>query len=282
MQNTAVDVIAITGGKGGVGKTQAAMNLSIALSRLNQKVLLLDADFGLCNIDVLWGIKAVNNLSHVVSGQKHLRDIIIPGPENIQFVPSASGVLPLANMSEILQHSVMQQFSELDNGFDTLVIDTAAGISHDVLNFVQASNVAVVVLTDEPSSMTDAYALIKVLKEYHGVHEFHILCNQVDHYQHGSDLFERFSSVCDRFCPVNIKLLGIIPTDTYVKKAVKMRTTCLQLYPSSRASRAYMQSAKTLIEMRSEPDSFSSSGNLSFFPVSAPTITQPNSMGLCV
>ena len=265
MKNLAVDVIAITGGKGGVGKTQAAMNLSIALSRLKQRVLLFDADFGLCNIDVLWGLKAANNLSHVVSGQKHLRDIIIQGPENIQFIPSASGVLPLANMSELLQHGVMQQFSELEDSFDTLIIDTAAGISHDVLNFVQAANVALIVLTDEPTSMTDAYALIKVLKEHHGMNEFHILCNQVDHYKHGHDLFTRFASVCDRFCPVDIKLLGVIPTDSYVKKAVQMRTTCLQLYPSSRASKAYMQSAKKLLEHKEKAGRLPSHGNLSFF-----------------
>lgn len=265
MKNLAVDVIAITGGKGGVGKTQAAMNLSVALSRLKQRVLLLDADFGLCNIDVLWGLKAVNNLSHVVSGQKHLRDIILPGPENIQFIPSASGILPLANMSEMLQHSVMQQFSELEDDFDTLIIDTAAGIGTEVLNFVQAADVALIVLTDEPTSMTDAYALIKVLKEHHGVKKFHILCNQVDHYKHGHDLFERFASVCDRFCPVDIKLLGVIPTDSYVKKAVQMRTTCLQLYPSSRASKAYMQSAKKLLQHKEQSKSDLNTGNLSFF-----------------
>jgi len=271
-------VVAVTGGKGGVGKTQCAMNLALALSRKQEKVLLLDADFGLCNIDVLWGLKSVNNLSHVIAGQKSLQDVLMAAPENIDFIPSASGCLPLAHMSAFSQYALMQQFNQLDTCYDTLIVDTAAGIGVDVLQIMQAADIALVVITDEPTSLTDAYATIKVLKEQHAVKQFDVVCNRMSHWTHGQQVFARLAQVCDQFCPVTLNLAAVIPEDTYVKKAMSQRKTCLEAYPSGKAARAYRQLAEHIVKQAQQLDYVApnlTQGNIRFF---YPSELKPSSL----
>ena len=175
-----VQVIAVTSGKGGVGKSNTSINLSIALARKGKKVLLLDADLGLANINVMLGLRPEFNLSHVLNGEKSLSEILLPGPENIKIIPSSSGIQYMSELNERDIGLLIQVFSELEEDYDYLVIDTAAGISGSVLYFLKAAHQVVIIATDEPSSITDAYALIKVLKKEHGISNLFFIAIMVD------------------------------------------------------------------------------------------------------
>ncbi|MEQ8207985.1 MAG: P-loop NTPase, partial [Woeseia sp.] len=162
-----VKVVAITSGKGGVGKTNVATNLAVALSNRRRKVMLLDADLGLANIDVLLGLQPRFNLSHVISGEADLASTIINGPAGVQIVPAASGNFLMTDVPAVSQAAIVQAFSDLTEQPDVLIVDTAAGISESVARFVQAAQQAIIVVCDEPSSITDAYALIKVFSRHY-------------------------------------------------------------------------------------------------------------------
>jgi len=161
--NRPVKVIAVTGGKGGVGKTNLSINLSIALAELRRRVVLLDADLGLANVDVLLGLKAQYNLADVLDGSKRLQDVMLNGPAGIKVVPASSGVQQMTSLSPQEHAALIYAFNELADQLDVLMIDTAAGISDTVLSFVQAAQEVIIVVCDEPSSITDAYALMKLL-----------------------------------------------------------------------------------------------------------------------
>ena len=158
-----VKVIAVTGGKGGVGKTNVAANLGLCLATQGREVMLLDADFGLANVDVLLGLHPRFNLSHVLRGECNLEDVIVTGPRGLQVVPAASGVRQMAELSVGEHAGLIRAFSDLYHNLDVLIIDTAAGISDSVMTFSHAAHHVLVVVCDEPASITDAYALIKVL-----------------------------------------------------------------------------------------------------------------------
>jgi flagellar biosynthesis protein FlhG len=243
-----VQVIAVTGGKGGIGKTSTSVNLAISLARKGRRVLLLDADLGLANIDIMLGIKAKRNISDVLNGQCDLRDILVDGPAGIKIIPASSGVKEMAMLGARQHGGLINAFSQFSDQIDVLVIDTAAGISDTVISFVQAAQEVLVVVCDEPASITDAYALIKLLASDYGVHRYHILANQVKTAVEGKQLFLKLDAVTDRFLDVTLNYLGSIPYDEHVKKAVKRQKAVSDAYPRSLASVAYKQLADKVDE----------------------------------
>jgi len=257
-----VRVIAITSGKGGVGKTNVSVNLSVALSDTGKRVMLLDADLGLANVDVLLGLRPESNLSHVIDGKRTLEEVIVKGPSGIMVVPAASGVKRLAELSSIENAGLIRAFSELNHDIDTLIIDTAAGINESVTSFSRAAQEVVVVVCDEPASITDAYALIKVLSMDFGLHRFRVLANQVQSAQEGRDLFSKISRVTDRYLDVTLEFMGVVPHDDYLRKAVRKQRPVVQAYPRSRSSLAFKNLA---LKTDRWPVPGAAGGHLEFF-----------------
>jgi flagellar biosynthesis protein FlhG len=245
-----VRTLAVCSGKGGVGKTSVSINLSAALARAHKQVMLLDADLAMANADVLLGVKPQGNLSHVLSGEKSLREIICDAPAGIKLVPASSGVTRLANLTPAENAGLIHAFSELDDPLDLLIIDVAAGIADSVVMFTRAAQEVLVVVCDEPASLTDAYALIKVLSQEQRVTRFNVLCNQVPNSRRGEGLFKKLQGVCDRFLDVHLTHLGNVPADDYLRRAVQMQRPVVEAFPSSRSARAFREIASRLLKQR--------------------------------
>jgi len=260
--NRPVKVISVVSGKGGVGKTNVSVNLAIAMANLNKHVMLLDADLGLANIDVLLGLSPQNNLSHVIAGECALEDVIVPGPGGVEIIPASSGLQHMVKLGEAQHVGLIRAFSALTNRVDTLVIDNAAGISESVGWFCKAANEVVVVVCDEPTSITDAYATIKVLNRDHGIQRFQILTNMTQTAQNGRDLYEKLYRVCDRFLDVTIGLLGVIPYDESLKKAVQRQKPVVDAFPRSRVALAFKNLAQ---KADNWPVPANAAGHLVFF-----------------
>jgi len=257
-----VQVIAVTGGKGGVGKTNVAVNLAAALAAQGKRVVLLDGDLGLANADVFLGLSPRYTLQHVLNGERTLDEIIVTAPQGFQVVPAASGAAEMANLSAAEHLGLVQAFSALATRVDTLIVDTAAGIAHGVLQFAQACQQVLVVLCDEPASITDAYALVKVLSRNHGVRRFRVLANITRTPGAGASLFERFERVTEKFLDVVLEFAGEIPEDEYVRRAIREQRPVFDAYPSSPAARAFKKLAR---EADKWPVPTGPRGNLEFF-----------------
>jgi len=244
--NQAPRVIAVTSGKGGVGKTNVAGNLGIALAALGNRVLIFDADLGLANIDILLGLHPKLNISHVLSGEHDLADIIVDAPGGIKIIPAASGISDMAGLSDAQNAGIINAFGELTNDLDILIIDTAAGIDNSVLSFCRASQEVIVVVCDEPSSITDAYALIKVLNKEQGINRFRILPNMAQDQKEGRQLFSKILKVTDKFLDVSLDFLGAVPFDTYLRKSVKKQKAVSQAFPRSPSAQAFKMMAQKI------------------------------------
>ena len=257
-----VQVIAVSGGKGGVGKSNIAVNLSIALAELRRRVVLLDADLGLANVDVLLGIKATHTLADVLAGTHSLRDVLVTGPGGLRIVPASSGVQRMAELSSSEHAGLINAFNELSDQVDVLVIDTAAGISDTVVSFVRAANEVIVVVCDEPSSITDAYALIKLLNTEYGMQRFRVVANMTRTPQEGLSMFNKLNGVCERFLDVTLQFVGQVPFDETVRKAVQKQKAILEFAPNSKAAQAIRQIAQQVDQW---PLPSSPTGRLEFF-----------------
>lgn len=257
-----IQVIAVTGGKGGVGKSNVSVNLSLALAQMQRRVMLLDADLGLANIDVLLGIRATQTIADVLSGECDLRDILVTGPGGIRIVPAASGVQQMAALTPQQHGALIQAFSTLDDQIDVLMIDTAAGISDTVVSFVSAAQEIIVVVCDEPSSITDAYALIKLLNKEHNIQRVRVIANMVNSIKEGQLLFSKLSHVCERFLDISMQYVGAIPADENVRKAVQKQKPVIEYAPRSKAAQAFKQIANKVYEW---PVNSSPRGHLEFF-----------------
>ncbi len=238
-----VQVIAVTGGKGGVGKTNVSVNLSIALARRGHRVALFDADLGLANVDVMLGLAPARNLEDVLRGDCALEDAMVSGPENVQIFPAASGTRHMVNLGVAEHNGLVHAFSALDDDFDYLIVDTAAGLADGVVTFVRAAQEVLIVVCDEPTSITDAYGLIKLLNRDHGLTRFRVLANMVKSPQEADQVFRKINQVTDRFLDVALQPAGMIPADECVRKAVKRQRALIDLYPGSPAGRAFDQLA---------------------------------------
>ena len=256
-------VISVTSGKGGVGKTNIVGNLAVALARLGKRVLVLDADLGLANIDILFGIHPVCNIGHVISGEKTLSEIMIDGPEGIRIIPAGSGFMNLTHLTEGQKLSLLSEFEALDDLLDILLIDTSAGISQNVIYFNIAADDCVIVATSEPTSITDAYAMMKVMALQHGTKYFKLLVNMVQDSQEAKSVYLNLCQATDRFLKgVAIEYVGYIPGDESVKKAVKHRKTVLELYPGAASSKKIESIAASILDW---PRQHESDGNIKFF-----------------
>lgn len=260
--NNGVKVIAVTGGKGGVGKTNVSLNTAIALGQQGKRVLVLDADLGLANCDVMLGLRVERNLSHVLSGECELDEILVEGPAGIKIVPATSGSQNMVELSPSEHAGLIRAFSELNTEFDILIVDTAAGISDMVLSFSRAAQDVMVVVCDEPTSITDAYALIKVLSREHGVYKFKIVANMVRSLREGQELFAKLSKVTDRFLDISMELAATIPYDENMRKATRRQKVIVELFPSSPASVAFRALATKAVKW---PIPNQPSGHLEFF-----------------
>lgn len=263
MRNTKpVKVISVTGGKGGVGKTNISANLAVAMSMLGRRVMLLDADLGLANIDVLLGLQPSHSLADVVSGARSLQEVIVVGPAGIRVIPGASGLSNMANLTPAQHAGIVHAFSELTEDLDVLIVDTAAGLSESVLRFCEAGNEVLVVVCDEPTSITDAYALIKVLSMERGVSRFRIITNMTHQGGDGRHLFEKLLRVTERFLQVTLDHAGSIPYDDRVWRAVQLQTPFVTSFPTSLAASALK---KLALRADSWEEPRAARGNIEFF-----------------
>lgn len=239
-----VRVIAVTGGKGGVGKTTVAVNLSLALANIGRRVVLLDADLGLANIGVMLGLAPERTLADVVEGRCELRDVMLRGPGGVRIVPAASGTQSMVHLSTAQHAGLIQAFSDIADELDVLVIDTAAGIGDSVVSFVRAAQEVLLVVCNEPASITDAYALIKLLNRDYGMQRFQVLVNLEQGVQEGRNLFAKLTKITDRFLDVTLQYVGAIPYDECVRKAVQKQRAAYEAFPRSKYTQAFQNVAR--------------------------------------
>jgi flagellar biosynthesis protein FlhG len=257
-----VQVIAVTSGKGGVGKTNVSINLATALSKRGRSVMLLDADLGLANVDVVLGLKARRTLADVLDGECDIDDVIIEAPGDLRVVPASSGVQRMSRLGTQETAGIINAFSSISRPPDTLIVDTAAGINESVASFVRAASDVLVVVCDEPASITDAYALIKTLSRHDGVGEFRILSNSVRSAAQGRDVFDKLSRVVHRFLDVSLLYEGFVPDDDFLRRAVQKQKAVVQAFPRCRASLAFRRLA---LRTSDWPVPESAGGHVTFF-----------------
>ncbi|NQY86566.1 MAG: MinD/ParA family protein [Colwellia sp.] len=257
-----VKVIAVSGGKGGVGKTNVSLNTAIALGQQGKRVLVLDADLGLANVDVMLGLRVKRNLSHVLSGECGLDDIIITGPSNIKIIPATSGSQSMVDLTPTEHAGLIRAFSEMKTQFDVLIVDTAAGISDMVLSFTRAAQDVMLVVCDEPTSITDCYALMKLLNRDHGVFKFKVVANMVRSPKEGQQLFTKLTKVTDRFLDVALELVAVVPFDENIRRSVRKQQAIVEAFPESPAAKAFKGLASKIITW---PIPQQASGHLEFF-----------------
>ena len=256
-------VIAVTSGKGGVGKTSVAVNLSMALAMAGRDVVLLDADLGLANVDVQLGLTPSRTLAHLLDGQCTLDELLLAAPHGLKVAPATSGTRRMAQLGSHEHAALINAFSGYRAPLDALVIDTAAGIAESVTLFSRAAHEVVVVVCDEPASITDAYALIKVLSREYGVGRFRVLANMVSGERQGRELYQKILRVTDRFLDVVLDYFGAVPQDEDLRRAVRRQAAVVDAFPGSRAAQAFQRIARIADQWAVEP---AFAGHLAFMP----------------
>jgi flagellar biosynthesis protein FlhG len=234
-----IQVLAVTSGKGGVGKTTISINLAIAMAKLGRRVMLLDADLGLANVDVMLGLRPAVNLSHVIDGVCDIDEIVLTGPAGIKIIPASSGIRRMADLTVAQHAGLVYAFSSLAGLCDILLIDTSAGISESVIRFCIAAQDVIIVVCNEPASVTDAYAMIKVLHQDYGLVRFRVLVNQTESAEEGRVLFENLVNVTQRFLNVSLDHMGTVPYDPNFRKCVQRQRALLEMAPRCPAAQAF-------------------------------------------
>ena len=248
-------VITIASGKGGVGKTNFTINLAICLSRMKHRVVIIDADFGLSNIEIILGVIPRYSFADVVNGQMNILDALTDCETGIKFISGGSGFKDLAYVTEEQMANVIRNFTVLDAISDVILIDTGAGISNSVMNFITASDEAIIVTTPEPTAITDAYALIKTAKETvkkqnKTMPNFKLIINKVDYEDEGFEVFQKLNRVTERFLDIKLKYAGAIPYDNNLVKAVKKQQPVTTLFPGTIFSKAIGKISGQLVDDR--------------------------------
>ena len=238
-------VITVTSGKGGVGKSNVAINLAIQLKKMGQRVIILDADFGLANIEIMFGTVPKHNLCDLIYQGKNIKDIITWGPMEVGFISGGSGISDMYNLSKDYLLSIILNLAELDAMADTIIVDTSAGISSAVLEFLVASSEVILVTTPEPTSITDSYSLLKALVQHprFSLEETSIkgLSNRVQSVTEGQQLFNKVNAVVQRYLKIPMDYLGAIPFDTQLQLSVMQQMPVSILYPNAKSVRAFEQ-----------------------------------------
>jgi flagellar biosynthesis protein FlhG len=256
-------VISVSSGKGGVGKTNIVTNLAYCLAKMGKKTLILDADLNLANVDVILGITPKYNLHHVFLGEKSLSDIVVKGPGGMMILPASSGVMELGDLSEEQKLYFLSEITELGNSIDILLIDTAAGLNNNVIYFTLAAQERIIVLTPEPTSLTDAYAMIKVLSSRHNVKKFRILVNSAQSAKEARSVYRQITLVADRFLDtLSLDYLGFIPHDPKLPKAVRAQRLVAELSPNAAISNQFLHLADQISKEEVTPQI---DGNIQFF-----------------
>jgi flagellar biosynthesis protein FlhG len=231
-----IRTITVTSGKGGVGKSNVVASLAVSFARSGRKVMILDADLGLSNIDIIFDIAPKYTIQHILSGEKRLADVLADGPYGIKILPASSGIQELTELDEFQRLRLMEEFEAYEDDIDILLIDTGAGISENVAFFCVASQETIVVSTPEPTAMTDAYALIKVLFTQYQEKDFKILVNSAKNSEDAFEVFRRLSLASEKFLNISLDYLGFLPVDDSIPKAVRQQKTFIDAYPDSMAA----------------------------------------------
>lgn len=251
-KTTPTRVIAITSGKGGVGKTSVSVNLAIKLQKEGKKVVILDADFGLANVEVMLGIRPNNNLSDLIYNDKTVEELITDGPEGIGFISGGSGVQDLVNLDKENIKVLISKLATLDKLYDVVIIDTGAGIADSVIEFVLSSPEVIVVVTPEPTSITDAYSLLKAVNRKKSFNnkekQIRIISNRVESKEEGEEIFEKLSLVVSKFLNISMSYAGYIMQDKTVSKAVIEQNPIIIGYPNSSSAKCISEIGDGLLD----------------------------------
>ncbi len=258
----ATTVYSITSGKGGVGKTAVCANLAFILASMDKRVLILDADLGLANIDVVFGLSPSYNLNHFFSGDYQLQDILVDGPHGIKILPAGSGIQNFTRLDSSQKMRLLDGLDSMHNHFDYVLIDTEAGISENVTYFNTAAQEILVVTTPEPTAITDAYALMKLLSTHYHEKKFNLVVNQIRTEDDALDVYRKLTMVANRYLDISIDYLGSIPEDRQMIEAIRKQKVISELIPGSKVTAAFHQLAGRIC---SEPSQTSPKGNLQFF-----------------
>ena len=246
-------IVAVTSGKGGVGKSNVAVNLAVRLSQMGRRVVLFDADLGTANADVLCNITPSGTIAHVVAGRTTLQNAMIEAPGGFQLIPGASGLAAMASLSEFERERLIQQIQELQNEADVIIVDTGAGVGPNVLSFAVAADEVLVITTPEPTAVTDAYAVIKTLIRQKRDIDLRLVVNMVRDASEGKAVFDRIDAVCRRFLSTSPRFAGHILHDPRVPQAVRKRKPFVLDCPTADASNGIGQLAHRLDRHAAEP-----------------------------
>ncbi|MEA3221956.1 MAG: MinD/ParA family protein, partial [Thermodesulfobacteriota bacterium] len=258
-----IKVFSVTSGKGGVGKTSIVVNIAIMLASIGKKVLVLDADLGLANVDMILGLIPKYNIRHVLEGECSIEDILLDGPGGIKIIPASSGVQELADLSYEQQISLTNALDYFSQEMDYMLVDTGAGISKNVMYFNMSVQRIILVVTPEPTSITDAYALIKVVRKKYGIKRFNLIINNVLSIIEGEGVAEKLRFACERFLgDVSLDMLGSIPYDKHIPECVRGQKAFVGVYPRSITAQRLKSIAKGL---NSISNLVEENGNMQFF-----------------
>lgn len=255
-------VISVSGGKGGIGKTTISVNLAVAFAKMKKKVLLFDADLGLANIDVILGLHPEKTLYDVLEGRCTLSEACITGPQGIKIIPSASGIQKMADLTAMESVELIRSFSTMADDFDVMIIDMASGISSQVMDFTHASQDILIVICNDPSSLMDSYAVIKILHQKYARSRFGIVVNKVHSSYEGYSIFSRFQETVSRFIHVNMNYLGHVPQDDYITIAARERVSVVDKFGHSNAALAFNNVCHSI---QNWTDDTSLAGGIHFF-----------------
>lgn len=245
-------VIAVTSGKGGVGKSNTAINLAIQFRRMEKRVIILDADFGLANIEIMFGAVPKYNLYDLIYQGKSIRDIITWGPMDVGFISGGSGIAGMSNLNRDYLNYIIQNLSELDTLTDMIIVDTGAGISDAVLEFLVSSGEILLITTPEPTSITDSYSLLKALNRHSRFKtdntQVKVIANRVENDEDGTDLFLKLNAVVTKYLKIPITFLGSVPRDEQLSKAVMQQSPISMQNPNAKSAKAYEEIAMKLMD----------------------------------
>lgn len=263
IKSTPPRVISVTSGKGGVGKSSITANLAVAFHKLNKRVLILDADLGLANMDIMLGINPRYTISHVISGEKSIDEVIVPTSSGFSLLPAASGTQELTELDDSQKRFLLNELDDLNEEFDIILIDTGAGISSNVMYFNFAAMERLVVLTNEPTSLTDAYAVIKILTTKYNQKKFDILINLANDSKEADRIFRSLSIAADKYLQSpSLDYLGWIPYDKMLPRAIRRQKPLMSTHPNSPASKSIQSLAEKILD---KADDVNFEGDIKFF-----------------